>query len=297
MLLSVSVNNKLFIMTPTPTVINLLSEMYPELLCKVPKPPNCLYCKGNLDRKIFSNCLAVVGSRRMSAYGKKVIEHLFSTLSKDITIVSGFMSGVDAEAHFQAMRFGLKTIAVMPCGIDYIHPENQSDLYYKIISSEGLILSEYEGDFRPKVWTYPRRNRIVAGLSKAVLVIEASANSGSLITANFAKSYGRNVFVVPGSIFSDLSKGKMQIGNEFAKSIDSGLYINKFMGLKSLSNITPKSSSFGENPVLEALRSDPMTIDELSAFLLKDVPSLSTELTLLSLDGLIFEEGGKFYAC
>ena len=272
-------------------------ENYPCLLKEIPNPPKCLYYKGNFCKEIFENCIAVVGSRKMSLYGKKVVEHLFSTANKSMTIVSGFMSGVDAEAHSQALRCRIKTIAVMPCGINYIHPEDQVELYEKIIEQGGLILSEYENDFKPKIWTYPKRNRIVAGLSKATVVIEAASNSGSLITARLANTYGRKVFVVPGSIFSDLSKGKVQITNEFANTIDSGFQINEFLGLRSVKN--DKSNDFDdrEDPVLILLKNDPMTINELSETLSISISELSTKLTLLSLDGMVTEQGGKFYAC
>ncbi len=217
--------------------IKLGSREYPPLLSYIPNPPKVFYCKGQIDDEIFKNCLAVVGSRRMSSYGKRVIKYLFSTFSKNITIVSGFMRGVDAEAHNQAINFGLKTIAVLPCGVDYVHPEYQIDLYKKIILKGGVIFSEYCGNLKPDIWMYPRRNRIVAGLSKAVLVVESSLNSGSLITANLAKSFNRPVFVIPGSIFSETSKGNMKISNEFAISVGSSSYINEFMNLKSSNNI------------------------------------------------------------
>lgn len=277
--------------------VDIDSAEYPLLLKKIPDPPKRLYYKGNFCREIFENCVAVVGSRRMSIYGKKVIEHLFSTVNKSVVIVSGFMSGVDAEAHRQALSFGMRTIAVMPCGIDYIHPEDQVDLYEEILDSGGLVISEFEEEFKPKIWTYPKRNRIVAGLSKAVVVIEASSNSGSLITANLANLYGRKVFVVPGSIFSDLSRGKIQISNEFAKTIDSGFNINEFLDLRSSVNGKNINKLAEENPILNLLKNEPMTINELSEVLSTNISDLSTELTLLSLDGLITEEGGRFYAC
>jgi len=278
--------------------VNISDAKYPKLLKNIPSPPKKLYFKGNFCSEIFENCVAVVGSRKMSFYGEKVIEKIFSTLSKKITIVSGFMSGVDAESHRQALKFGLRTIAVMPCGIDYVHPENQVDLHEQIQNSGGLVISEYEGEFKPKIWTYPKRNRIVAGLSKSVIVIEASTNSGSLITARLADSYGREVFVIPGSIFSNLSAGKVQISSEFAKNIDSGFYINKFLGLSDVSESfsTPgREESGGE--ILESLRNSPMTLNELSQHLSVGVPDISTQLTLFSLEGSVSERGGKFYAC
>jgi len=276
--------------------VNISDARYPTLLKEIPSPPKKLFYKGDFRSEIFENCIAVVGSRKMSIYGEKVIEKIFSTLSKKITVVSGFMSGVDAESHRQALKFGLKTIAVMPCGIDYIHPEDQVSLYQKILSKNSLVISEYPDQFKPKIWTYPRRNRIVAGLSRAVVVIEASLNSGSLITAKLANSFGRDVFIVPGSIFSNLSAGKIQISNEFAKSIDSGLYINKLFGLENL-DTSSTVPAFGKNLVLETLKNNPMTINEISQYLNMDISNLSTQLTLFSMDGSVFEQGGKFYAC
>ena len=212
--------------------VDIQSQDYPCLLKEIRDPPSRLYYKGNFCRDIFTSCISVVGSRNMSDYGRRVIRYIFSTLDKSITVVSGFMTGVDAESHRQAIEYGLKTIAVLPCGIDCIHPESQVDLYNEIVCNNGLILSEYDNETKPEVWTYPKRDRIVAGLSKLTLVIEASLNSGSLITARLANLYNRDVFVVSGSIFSSLSKGIIEINNEFARSIDSGLYINEFLGTK-----------------------------------------------------------------
>lgn len=207
--------------------IDIQSQDYPCLLKEVRDPPKRLYYKGNFCSDIFNNCLSVVGSRVISRAGRKLIKYLFSSLDKSVTIVSGFMTGVDAEAHKEALRLGLKTIAVMPCGIDYIHPGKQIDLYNKILCSGGLVLSEYDGGIKPEVWTYPRRNRIVAGISKATLVIEASLDSGSLITAGLANECNRDVFV-----FTNLdrqSEGVLLISRQFAKSIVSGLQINQYL--------------------------------------------------------------------
>jgi len=276
--------------------VNITSRLYPKMLKDTPHPPRTLYFKGSYYPEIFDYCVAVVGSRKMSFYGQKVIEKIFSVLSKRITIVSGFMTGVDAEAHSQALRFGLKTIAVMPCGIDRVHPEGQEDLYQDILK-ENLIMSEFDGNFEPKIWTYPRRNRIVAGLSSVVVVVEASEDSGSLITARLANSYGRKVCVVPGSIFSNLSSGKVQISNEFADSIDSGFYINKYLMLENYEKATAGVGDGDTNSILDVLRNQPMTVDELSKFMSKRVYDISIELTSLSLRGLVQESGGRFHAC
>lgn len=207
--------------------IDIQSHNYPCLLKEIRDPPRRLYYKGNFCSEVLNNCVSVVGSRVISDSGRKLVEHLFSTLDKSVTIVSGFMTGVDAEAHKQALRFGLKTIAVMPCGIDYIHPENQVDLYNEILCSNGLILSEYDCDLKPEIWTYPRRNRIVAGIGKATFVVEASLNSGSLITARLANDCGRGVFI--SSTSGSASEGVALIGKEFAKNVISGSQINKHL--------------------------------------------------------------------
>lgn len=275
--------------------VNYSDSAYPKMLLQIPSPPKKLYFKGNYSEKIFENSLAVVGSRKMSPYGERVLEKIFSTLSSEITIVSGFMHGVDAEAHRKALKFGLNTIAVMPCGVDLVHPGDQKNLYEEIVS-KGLVISEYDGYFEPKVWTYPRRNRVVAGLSRAVLVIEAALNSGSLITARMAHSFGREVFVVPGSIFSDLNSGKVQISNEFAKTIDSGSYINKYFNLNCTENIF-KENKIDKNEILNYLKSTPMTIDDLKKqFPEKDISQISAEITLLTMNNLVVEREGIFYA-
>src|SRR3989344_2475337 len=204
-------------------IITISDKKYPKLLKKIGKTaPKQLYYKGAWNDDIFKNCLAVVGSRHMTNYGRQVTEKIVGeAASAGITIVSGFMYGIDAAAHKAALRVGGRTIAVMPCGIDLIHPEYQQDLYAEILKNKGLIISEYEGNFAPTLWTYPQRNRIAAGLSKAALIIEAGEKSGSLITANLAKKYKRKVFVIPGPITSENSKGIMQLIKEGAEAVSS----------------------------------------------------------------------------
>ncbi len=155
--------------------IKIDDEKYPRLLKEIGSPaPKKLYYKGDLNNDIFKNCLAVVGSRHLTSYGRRVTERFVAEIaSAGITIVSGFMYGGDEAAHSAAVKAGGKTIAVMPCGIDIIHPEYQKGLYEEILKNNGLIISEYEGKFLPVTWTYVKRNRIVAGLSRAVLVVEA----------------------------------------------------------------------------------------------------------------------------
>ncbi len=274
---------------------------YPKLLKKISDAPKKLYYKGTLNPELFEYCLAVVGTRRMTSYGKRIVEQLVGEIAAaGITIVSGFMYGVDATAHKAAVRAGGKTIAVMPCGIDLIHPEDQEDLYKEILDAKGLILSEYEGDFQPLLWTYPKRNRIVAGLSQATLVIEAGENSGSLITANLAKKYKRKLFAVPGPLTSEVAKGTNQLLKEGAAMVTSSKDVLDYYRVAPTPHNFQKSvfpaSSALEQKILEHLRREPCELDILARTFDVPVSTLGTTLSLMQLSGIISEESGTYYA-
>ena len=172
--------------------IGIKSCEYPYLLKQIKDPPRKLYFKGDWNTDIFDETLSVVGSRRMTRYGEIITNELVAVIAEaGIVIVSGFMYGIDAQAHAAALETGGRTIAVMPCGIEKIHPEYQAGLYNRILRCGGLVVSEYPGDTPPALWTYPRRNRIIAGLSPVLLVVEAGLKSGALITARIAKNYNK----------------------------------------------------------------------------------------------------------
>ena len=297
-------------------LIPISDSRYPKLLKELGKDaPKQLYYKGKWPfdtaqgkDDIFENCLAVVGSRRMTSYGRQITEKLVSELaSRGITIVSGFMYGIDAQAHKAALEAGARTIAVMPCGIDLIHPDYQKDLYQEILENKGLVISEYEGNFLPTLWTYPRRNRLVAGLSKAVMVVEAGEKSGSLITANFAKKYKRKVFVVPGPLTSSLSVGICQLIKEGAEVVTGAGDVLDFFGTKaaerSVENCSlPLSSGreqFSANSIeqkiIQKLQQESMEIDALSRMLGISAAEIGTVVSLMQIRGLVFNENGKFY--
>lgn len=274
---------------------------YPKLLKEIKDAPKQLYYKGNWDKAVFENCLAVVGSRRMTTYGKQVVERIVTEISAaGVTIVSGFMYGVDAQAHKAALGAGGRTIAVMPCGIDLIHPEYQQDLYVEILNNNGLIISEYEGNFLPTNWTYPRRNRIVAGLSKAALIIEAGERSGSLITANFAKKFKRKLFVVPGPITSENTKGIMQLIGEGAEPISSADDILKFYKMKGPASVplrgTPARQGGIEEKILEQLKKESLAVNDLARIFGLSASKLGGILSMMQLNGLIKQEGGKYHS-
>ena len=280
------------------SVIDIENKKYPELLKRVKDAPKKLYYKGSWDENIFENCLAVVGSRRMTNYGRRVTEKLVKEVaSAGITIVSGFMYGIDATSHRAALDGGGRTIAVMPCGINIVHPEYQKELYDDILKNQGLIISEFEKDFPPDNWTYPKRNRIVAGLSKSTLVVEAALKSGSLITADFAKKYKRKVFALPGPITSKVSEGTNQLLKDEASIVTCAQDILDFYGIKKsdLNNLNFQKAEGLEKEILEVLKREPMEIDALSRMF--EIPSsqLGTTLSLMAMKGLVFQEGSKYF--
>jgi len=270
---------------------------FPSLLREIKDCPKKLYYKGKWDKEIFENCLAVVGSRRMTNYGRQVEQQLVSEISAaGITIVSGFMYGGDAIAHQTAIRVGGRTIAVMPCGIELIHPEYQTDLYYDILKNNGLIVSEYEGKFAPRLWTYPRRNRIIAGLSKALLVIEAGLPSGTLITADYCKKFGRKIFAVPGPITSSVSLGTAKLLKEGAVLTTSSQEILDYFGFVSNFREEKNQEINGlEKRIIKELEREPLEIDILKRNLKVSISEINSVLSLMELKNLIQKQGNKYY--
>jgi len=281
-------------------VIAINDSKYPELLKKINNPPERIYYKGNWDDSIFENCLGVVGSRRMTTYGKQITNQLVTKIAgAGVTIVSGFMYGIDATAHRAALNGEGKTIAVMPCGVDIVHPGYQKELYKKILERGGLIISEFEKGFPPDTWTYPKRNRIVAGLSKAVMVVEAAKKSGSLITANFAKKYKRKLFAVPGPLTSASSQGTTQLIKEGADIVTSPGDILDFYNIKSKTGKDSLNSFQNlnelEKKIMKRLEQEPMEIDALARSMNLPISKINTTLSFMQLKGLIKEENGKYY--
>ena len=281
-------------------IIKIGDERYPKLLKEIgSQAPKKLYYKGDWNDDIFRNCLAVVGSRHLTSYGRKITEQFVTEIAAaGITIVSGFMYGGDEAAHKATVRAGGKTIAVMPCGIDIIHPQYQEELYNEILEKNGLIISELEGKFLPVNWTYVRRNRIVAGLSKAVLIIEAGLNSGSLLTAGYAKRYGRKIFAVPGQITSEVSKGTAKLIKEGAEIATDAKDILKYYNISlTKPNLVSPSFNFGreEQKIIEQLKREPMEADMLARTLGVPAAKIGATLSLMQLKGFINQESGKYY--
>ena len=272
-------------------IINITDKVYPKLLKKIKNPPQTLYYKGIWKEEIFNNSIAVVGSRRMTDYGRKACEQLvYELTAAGITVVSGFMFGIDITAHRSAILAGGHTIAVMPCGIDTIVPAYEKTLYDQI-QETGLIISEYPAERPPKYWTFVQRNRIVAGLCKAVLVIEAAKDSGSLITAEYALTSKRKVFAVPGNILSERSSGTLHLIKEGkAKMVVTS---NDILGYYS--KALHKNHQAVDLLILELLSQSPMTINDICNALKLSARIIGKELAVLSISGRITESEGRFH--
>lgn len=200
--------------------IPIYDERYPASLKTLPQPPWALFAKGNLAL-LNGKKLAVVGSRQGTRYGKDALKVLIPPLvEKNITVVSGLAKGIDAFAHEQALHSCGKTIAVIAGGFNHFYPRENVGLAQQIIK-HGLVVSEYAPATKPEKWQFPARNRIVSGLSNAVLVVQAAKKSGSLITASYALEQGIDVFAVPGPITDPLSEGVHELIKDGAKIVHS----------------------------------------------------------------------------
>ena len=190
----------------------LNKQSFPVGLLEIPQPPHTLFMLGQFP-SADTKFLTVVGSRKFSNYGKEACERIIEGLrGYNISIVSGLALGMDSIAHKTALSVGLHTIAIPGSGLNsnVLYPSTNRYLVEKIITSGGALLSEFESDFRATKWSFPQRNRIMAGIADAVLIIEAEEKSGTLITSRMAVDYNKTILAVPGSIFSDNSKGTNQ---------------------------------------------------------------------------------------
>lgn len=200
-------------------LITIYSEYYPEKLKDIYDPPVMLYIKGN--KKILNNYgIAIVGCRDCSSYGKHISTKFGYELGyNNINVISGMARGIDTYSHIGALSANGKTIAVVGCGLDSVYPPENKELFDKIIELDGAVISEYIIGTKPEAKNFPRRNRIISGLSDAVIVVEAKEKSGTLITVDFALEQGKDVYAVPGNITSINSVGTNELIKQGAKPI------------------------------------------------------------------------------
>lgn len=271
---------------------------FPPLLREITDPPKQLYVRGELP-SFEKKWLAVVGSRAMTPYGKQAVRHLIEGLrGYPIVIVSGLAYGVDAEAHKIALDTGLTTVAVPGSGLDWnvLYPKANVGLAREILAAGGALLSEEKPEAKTMDYMFPKRNRIMVGLCSAVLMVEAKEKSGSLITAKLATEYNRELLVVPGSIFSEESRGTHQFLKLGATAVTSledilvSLGIAKREGPISLNELRDDLSEH-EQRVFEILHS-PVSRDELIQSLDLPITESNVLLSTMEIKGLIVEELG-----
>lgn len=276
----------------------LNKQQFPKRLLEIPDCPKKLFIKGEFPPEEYK-FLAVVGSRKYSDYGKLATEKIIAGLKGyPIVIVSGLALGIDSIAHRSTLAAGLRTIAIPGSGLDQkvLYPASHHQLAEKIVSSGGALISEFEPMFRATPYSFPQRNRIMAGISDAVLVIEAELKSGTLITSKFATEYNRDVFAVPGSIFSPTSSGPHMLIRLGATPITKSEDILEAFGIKidddKKINKNYDDCSPLELEIISAL-TNPLTKDELVEKLDININQLNGTISLLEIKGLVTERLGK----
>ena len=284
-------------------ILVLNDESYPRRLKEIYDPPAVLYFRGEL-RKEDELAVAIVGSRKTSPYGRWFTEKIGQDLARHgITIVSGMARGIDSVAHNGALQGGGRTIAVLGCGIDVVYPSENRDLFHQIIE-QGAALSEFPMGSPPEGGHFPRRNRMISGLSIGVVVVQASAESGSLITARYALEQGREVFAVPGNVGTEGSRGTNQLIKEGAKLVESSEDILEEVlpqwrkeGETAQKAETPgRDLSGGEKILYELLGETPLHIDTIIRESQLDPGKVSSLLLNLELQGLISQWPGKCFS-
>lgn len=269
--------------------------LFPERLRAIFDPPPALYLRGAGEPELLAaRAVAVVGARACSPYGAQVARTLGRELAGvGLVVVSGLARGVDGEAHRGALEAGGLTVAVLGCGIDRDYPASNAQLSRRI-EERGLVVSEYEPGVEPAPWRFPARNRIIAGLSEAVAVVEARERSGALITADFALDEGREVFAVPGEITAALSAGTNALLKLGAAPLTSAQDVLDALGFErpepeASADVSPVAAQ-----VLELVREAPCGADELTARGTLDAGAVSVALTELELAGLVAAADGVY---
>ncbi|HET6684039.1 MAG TPA: DNA-processing protein DprA [Gaiella sp.] len=267
---------------------------YPSLLARIPDPPSSLWLRGDAAPALLAEpAVAIVGARACSGYGRSVARSLAGGVAEaGAVVVSGLARGIDGEAHRGALAVDGRTVAVLGCGVDRDYPAAHAELARAIVAGGGLVVSEYEPGVEPAPWRFPARNRIIAGLAAATVVVEARERSGALITADFALEDGREVLVVPGEITSALSAGANALLRQGATPATSVADVLEAIGLEP----RPPAEVAVEDPVatavLSAVAAGVGTADELTRATGRSAGEVATALTLLELAGKVAVEEG-----
>lgn len=280
-------------------IIDKENSEYPENLKQIYDPPFILYKKGCILEEDI-NAVAIVGSRRATPYGKWVAYKLAGELvKKGITVISGMAYGVDTAAHKGALEQGGRTLAILGCGLDTCYPKSNYNLMLEI-EKHGAVISEYGLGIEPKPTNFPARNRIISGMAKGVIVVEASIKSGSLITAEQALEQGREVFAIPGNINSNLSKGTNKLIQEGAKLVTSIEDVFEELNIEITESLKEKQEkdciqlSETESQIYHAIqKNQPIQMDLLLQQLKLGMDKIGGIITILQLKGLVDQLPGK----
>jgi len=279
-------------------VVTMKDENYPERLRQIHTAPPLLYFRGELKKD--PHIISIVGTRKMTPYGKSVVEDLINELTEhNITVVSGMAFGIDAQVHLVCLENNCRTIAVLASGLDdqNIYPAQNRYIAQKIIKNNGLIISEYPLFTMPHTQYFPMRNRIIAGLSDLTIVIEAAERSGSLITATQALEFNRDVGAVPGSIYENTSAGCNKLLKDGAYPITSADDILTLLNLdKKDTNKIDKIKtelSTDEIELLDNLSKNPITLDNLVIKMQKPIQQILSLVTQLEIKNLVERAAGN----
>lgn len=280
-------------------VVTVKDSQYPKLLNEIYSPPALLYVKGKLpENPAFS--VAVVGTRKTTAYGRQITPQIVKELAQTgIIIVSGLALGIDALAHQSCLEAKGTTIAVLGCGPDEIYPSTNRGLGQQILEKNGAIISEYPLGTRPLKQHFPARNRIISGLTRGVLVIEGDKDSGSLITARCALEQNREVFAVPGNVYSKTSIGPNNLIKMGAKAVTGALDIIDALDLQLaqqfIQNKKVIADTKEEEILLQFLSSEPIHIDEIIQKSKLNTSIINSTLTMMEMKGKVKNIGSNYY--
>jgi len=280
-------------------LLTIRDEEFPKLLKEIPNPPIVLYVKGNL---VFQDemAIAVVGTRNMTTYGRQVAEDIVRDLVRaNLTVVSGLALGIDAVAHKTTVEFNGRTIAVLGSGVDNIYPVSNRVIAEKILGGRGAIISELPPGSPPLKHHFPNRNRIISGLALGTLVVEAAEDSGALITARHALEQNRQVFAIPGSIYSSVSAGPNNLLKMGAKPVTTARDILEELNLENLQKQLVAEEIVGdndeENKILTLLTRVPQHFDLVAKTSGLPASIVASTLTLMEMKGKVRNLGGNQY--
>lgn len=280
------------------TCLTWEDENYPRHLKDIDQPPPVIYVRGELVPE-DDWAVAVVGTRKNSSYGRQVTEEIASFLAQNgVTVISGLARGIDAIAHQAALKAGGRSIAVLGSGVDHIYPPENRSLAEEMIT-HGALISDYAPGTQPDGGNFPPRNRIISGLSMAVVVIEAGITSGALITATFAAEQGREVFAVPGSILAQQSKGTNRLIRDGAQPLLDAEEILEALNLTQITEHRAARQTLPTDPteqrIFGVLSSEPVHVDEVGLQTNLPIEQVSATLAMMELKGLVRQVGGMHY--